>query len=103
MGHGTRVGQGEAEIVTKKDLIVRLQAPRFFVDNQLRGPYRLWHHEHHFREVDGGVEMADILHYELPFGVLGEVAHRLFVRRKIESIFAHRREVLERKIGRAHV
>jgi ligand-binding SRPBCC domain-containing protein len=64
--------------------------PRF-VDAQLTGPYRLWHHTHEF-EPDGlgGTVMRDTVRYALPFGPLGEVARRLFVARDLEAIFDHR-------------
>lgn len=63
---------------------------RYFVDEQRHGPYRLWHHEHHFREVEGGVEMTDIVSYSLPFGFLGRFVHWLFVRKQLEAIFEYR-------------
>ena len=71
----------------------------YFVDEQRRGPYRLWHHQHHFREIEGGVEMTDIVYYQLPLGVLGAMAHGLFVRRQLERIFAYRREKIEEIFG----
>ncbi len=52
----------------------------FFVDEQRIGPYKLWHHEHHFKPVDAGIEMTDIVSYQLPFGLLGRFAHFLFVK-----------------------
>jgi len=72
---------------------------RYFVDEQRRGPYRMWHHQHHFREIDGGVEMTDIVHYQLPLGVLGVLAHGLFVGRQVERIFAYRCEKIEEIFG----
>lgn len=72
---------------------------RSFIDEQLAGPYRLWHHRHMFEPVAGGVKMTDQIHYALPFGVAGWVAHRLFVRRKLEAIFRYRREELTRRFG----
>ena len=62
----------------------------FFVDEQRTGPYKIWHHEHHFKSVEGGVEMTDIVSYELPLGILGRFAHWLFVHKQLESIFAYR-------------
>lgn len=73
---------------------------RYFVDEQRRGPYRLWHHQHHFREIEGGVEMTDIVHYQLPLGVLGAMAQRLFVGRQLERIFAYRAEKIGVIFGR---
>lgn len=70
---------------------------RAFVDEQRFGPYKFWHHRHTFEPVDGGVRMCDRVHYELPFGPLGELVHALFVRQKLERIFAFRREELARR------
>lgn len=67
----------------------------FFVDEQRKGPYRLWHHEHHFEAVEGGVLMTDIVSYTLPLGVIGRLAHRLFVKRQLEGIFDYRFRVIE--------
>jgi ligand-binding SRPBCC domain-containing protein len=62
-----------------------------FVDVQLRGPYALWHHTHEFEEVhDGSTLMRDTVRYALPYGPLGTLAHRLFVKRDIERIFDYR-------------
>lgn len=67
----------------------------FFIDEQRTGPYKIWHHEHHFKEVAGGVEMTDIVSYELPFGFVGRLFHRLLVKNKLEEIFAHRFKVVD--------
>ena len=64
-----------------------------FVDQQLRGPYALWHHTHEFEpDGDGGTLMRDTVRYALPYGPLGEVAHRLFVARDLAAIFDFRTE-----------
>lgn len=67
----------------------------FFVDEQRKGPYKIWHHEHHFKEVEGGVEMTDIVSYEIPLGFLGRIAHPLVVKGKLEEIFKYRFEQVE--------
>jgi ligand-binding SRPBCC domain-containing protein len=63
---------------------------RRFVDTQLRGPYRLWRHTHTFEDHPDGTRVRDSVSYEIPAGPLGELAHRLFVRRDLERIFDHR-------------
>ncbi len=73
---------------------------RSFVDEQRFGPYRFWHHRHQFEPVPGGVLMRDKVHYALPFGPLGALAHLLFVRRKLEWIFASRQRILTEFFGR---
>lgn len=72
--------------------ITRVEEGRYFVDEQRFGPYSLWHHQHHFRETDGGVEMTDIVHYKIPFWWIGDLANGLFVRKKLEQIFSYRKE-----------
>lgn len=67
---------------------------RHFVDVQLSGPYRLWHHRHEFKTVPGGTEMRDRVDYELPFGLLGRITRALFVRRTLERIFDYRSSVI---------
>ncbi len=65
--------------------------PRCFVDEQTRGPYRLWRHEHRFEEADGGTHVLDDVDYAVPGGAL---VHALVVRRDIERIFAWRQAQL---------
>lgn len=70
--------------------ITHVAPQKRFVDEQRYGPYRLWHHQHHFREIEGGVEMTDIVHYKLPFSFLGDIANSLFVRNELKKIFSFR-------------
>jgi len=69
-----------------------------FIDEQRVGPYAMWHHEHWFEETGDGVRMSDLLHYAIPFGPLGTLANALLVDRKIESIFSHRKQVIDKLI-----
>lgn len=71
-----------------------------FVDEQRAGPYRFWHHQHHFKAVPGGTEMRDIVHYALPFGIVGDLAGAKMVKRRVEGIFAYRTEVLGKLWGK---
>ena len=72
---------------------------KYFVDEQRFGPYELWHHKHFIREIEGGIEMEDIIHYKIPFGPLGVLANYLFVQKKLGSIFVHRRKKLIELFG----
>lgn len=67
---------------------------KYFVDEQRFGPYALWHHKHFIKEVEGGVEMEDLLHYKLPFGILGQLVHPLLVKPKLDEIFEYRQNKL---------
>jgi ligand-binding SRPBCC domain-containing protein len=79
--------------------ITHVATEKYFVDEQRIGPYRIWHHEHHFKATDNGVEMTDIVHYQLPLGWLGRLAHALFVRRQLENIFAYRAQKVKELLG----
>lgn len=75
--------------------------PDYFVDVQLSGPYRQWHHRHEFEDVPGGTLMRDTVDYEVGFGLAGALARRWFVRRSVERIFDYRnRRILEILLGR---
>jgi hypothetical protein len=69
---------------------------RQFVDRALRGPFALWHHRHRFQAADGGTVVDDEVHYAIPLGALGELAHPVFVARDVDRIFAHRHRAVER-------
>lgn len=73
--------------------------PYKFVDVQLRGPYAFWHHTHSFDESSRGTLIVDEVRYVLPFGILGRLAHALFVKRKIEKIFKYRAEIVSSTFG----
>lgn len=77
--------------------IKTVREEKSFADEQRFGPYKFWHHLHAFEEVEGGVMMRDLVHYALPCWPFGEIGHGLFVRPKLEKIFAFRREVLKKR------
>ena len=72
------------------------EPPFRFVDRQLRGPYKLWHHTHTFEEKDGGTLIHDHVEYAVPGWILSPLLHRLFVRPDIEKIFRHRTEAIKK-------
>jgi ligand-binding SRPBCC domain-containing protein len=79
--------------------ILEWRPPYRFVDVQLKGPYKLWHHTHTFESENGGTRMSDTVNYELPLGPLGEVAHALMVGRDVEAIFDFRYQQVARIFG----
>ena len=79
--------------------ITKIRDRSFFIDEQRIGPYRLWHHEHHFREVPGGVEMMDLLSYQLPIPGIRAIIAPLLVNPKIEHIFRYRTKILHERFG----
>jgi ligand-binding SRPBCC domain-containing protein len=76
--------------------ITHVEERVFFVDQQALGPYRLWHHEHRFRALDDrSTEMRDIIHYVLPYGWLGEIAHPWLVAPQLRRIFEFRERTVK--------
>ena len=70
--------------------ITQIQAPHFFIDEQRVGPYKIWHHQHFFKKIPGGVEMTDIVDYQLPFAPFANFMHPILVKGKLENIFDYR-------------
>ncbi len=68
---------------------------KYFVDEQRFGPYAMWHHQHHFKTVEGGIEMTDIVNYAVPLGFLGRMMNSIMISNEIEKIFTYR----EKKIA----
>ncbi|WP_345328924.1 SRPBCC family protein [Mucilaginibacter defluvii] len=72
----------------------------YFIDEQRFGPYAMWHHEHHFREIDGGIHMTDRLTYAIPYGAAGTIANKVLVRKKVNDIFSYREKAIEKLFGK---
>lgn len=72
----------------------------FFVDEQRFGPYAMWHHEHHFEELENGkVKMTDIVNYKMPLGIFGQMLAGKLVSDKVTRIFEGRRQILSKLLG----
>lgn len=80
--------------------ITHVKQNEYFVDEQRFGPYSLWHHKHFIKEIDGGIEMEDIVDYKIPFGFLGQIAHSLFIEKKLRQIFNYREKKLVKLFGK---
>lgn len=76
--------------------ITHVRHEQFFVDEQRLGPFRIWHHEHHFEANEHGVLMTDILTYHVGWGFIGRIADAIMVRKKVLQIFEFRRRTLEK-------
>jgi ligand-binding SRPBCC domain-containing protein len=80
--------------------ITHVNEPNYFVDEQRFGPYKMWHHEHIFKETDNGkILMEDIVSYAVPFGFIGRIVNSIIISKKISEIFNYRRKVLEKIFG----
>jgi len=80
--------------------ITQVEEGKYFVDIQLYGPYALWHHKHFINEIEGGVEMEDIIDYKIPLGILGQMVHPFLVKPKLEEVFNYRTKKLEELFGK---
>jgi len=80
--------------------ITQVKNKEYFIDEQRFGPYKLWHHQHHFKAIEGGVEMTDIVHYKNPLWWLGRLANALFVKKKLQKIFEYRFQKVEELFGK---
>lgn len=76
--------------------ITHIKEQEYFVDEQRKGPYNIWHHEHHFKSVEEGTLMTDILHYDIGKSIFGWFAGKLFVDEQVKNIFSHRYKALEK-------
>ncbi len=81
--------------VNWKTRIDRFEPDVRFIDIQLAGPYRRWHHLHEFEAIAGGTRMRDVVNYEIPFGPLGRLAERLLVGQTLDKIFSFRYQAIE--------
>lgn len=79
--------------------ITHVKKNTYFADEQRFGPYSLWHHQHHFKQIEGGIEMTDLVHYKIPYWFIGDVANSLFVRRQLHNIFSYRYKAVEERFG----
>ena len=74
--------------------ITQLKDRKFFIDEQRLGPYKFWHHQHHLKEDDQGIEIIDIVNYAIPFDPISRLLNKLIVRKRIEEIFEYRKGAL---------
>ena len=79
--------------------ITQVEKHAYFIDEQRVGPYAIWHHQHWFKEIDGGVEMTDIVDYRLPLAPFGNVMH-FVVKSQLKKIFSYRIEKTEEIFGK---
>ena len=82
-----------------RTLITNFDPPHTFIDQQIKGPYTIWHHTHTFQKVDGGVEIKDRVVYSIPFSILGRILNFLWIRKDLENIFNYRKKVIDELFG----
>lgn len=77
--------------------ITQVENGKYFVDEQRVGPYKIWHHQHILEPTENGVKMTDIVSYVPPFGIIGKIANKIWIARKLEEIFSYREKVLNKR------
>ena len=80
--------------------ITQVKNKSFFIDEQRMGPYKMWHHQHLFEEQNDGVLMTDIVTYIPPFGIVGNIANTLFIKKQLRNIFDYRYKVMDEKFNK---
>ncbi|MDB5006180.1 MAG: hypothetical protein JWP45_573 [Mucilaginibacter sp.] len=75
--------------------ITHVKDSEYFVDEQRFGPFALWHHQHHFKAIKGGVLMTDILNYAIPYGIIGRLGNAVLVDKQIKKIFSYREKAIK--------
>lgn len=80
--------------------ITHVKDKEYFIDEQRFGPYSLWHHQHHFKQINNGIEMTDIVHYKIPFWFIGDIANTIIVKKQLKEIFEYRWKIVEEKFGK---
>lgn len=80
--------------------ITHVEKERYFIDEQKNGPYSMWHHKHHFKSIQGGTEMRDVVHYKVPLKVLGDIINKIIVKDKLKEVFEFRFNIVEERFGK---
>lgn len=79
--------------------ITQIKEYKYFIDNLVKGPFRIWHHEHRFKEINGGTEMKDILFYDVPYGFIGRLIHKFLIKKRVDEIFNYREQKIKELFG----
>ena len=80
-----------------RTLITKYDPPNTFIDQQLKGPYSMWHHTHLFEKInDNETLIKDIILYAVPFSFIGSITHSLYIKRDLENIFDYRSKEIKR-------
>lgn len=82
--------------ISWKTEIISVEENKSFIDIQIKGPYKKWHHLHTLEEVENGILMKDFVTYELPLGFIGSFIHEILVKKEIENLFKFRTKQIQK-------
>ena len=75
--------------------ITAMQSPVFFTDEMVKGDFKSFYHEHHFKTAENGTIMIDIINFEIPYGLIGNIMNSLFLTSYLEKFLKRRNEVIK--------
>ena len=81
--------------LTHQSLISEMDFPTYFVDEQLKGQFKSFKHQHFFEQKENYVEVTDFLEYETPFGIFGQLFDKLLLKKHLTNFIIHRNAVLK--------
>ena len=81
--------------LTHQSLISEMDFPTYFVDEQLKGQFKSFKHQHFFEQKENYVEVTDVLEYETPFGIFGQLFDKLLLKNHLTNFIIHRNAVLK--------
>ena len=80
-----------------RTLITKFSPPNLFIDQQIKGPYSMWHHTHIFEKIsEDETLIKDKVVYGVPFGIIGRLVHYLYIKRDLKKIFTYRKNKIEK-------
>ncbi len=74
--------------------ITDMRPYEYFRDEMTMGDFKTFYHEHYFKPCDNGTIMIDYLHYTLPYGKVGEMFDRLYMKKYLEQLLTERNKVV---------
>ena len=75
--------------------ITEMKRPDMFTSEQLQGDFKMMKHEHHFKPCDNGTIVIDLLHFESPYGVLGQWFNSLYLTNYMKRLLEQRNKTIK--------
>ena len=82
-----------------RTLITKYDPPYLFIDEQIKGPYIIWHHRHSFKDINGGTMIQDTVRYAVPLGIIGRFLNFIWIQKDLKDIFAYRKIIISNKLA----
>ena len=98
------IGKGETVTWKAKHLmktrimkvrITEMARPVSFIDEMVEGDFKSFRHQHHFKQIDNGIFMIDIVDFETPYGKIGELANSVYLTKYLRGLLERRNELIK--------